>query len=312
MVLKMAKIFKMKKMILLLLIPLLVTGCKCSFLEQEVITHEGKLELTIPEEYYEYLDYNREDIPSFVWHFEGTLNTAKTNLKANEVMFHSNDDIKLSKLIKELLDSYRENNRLTVLTVKEEKEHETFLNSQVNGKWEKVFFRPENQVMYNEVAYISLENGLKLSLDYRRFEAKDENDVIQTYYAWQYTQGIRMILHYPFQVIKKGEVKKLVLLSLYDQTRYTIGTHNSLKAILKDDKYLNDEGFRKFFYPEYDEKKGMTEEELAMNIQIVKDYYVNGLNGQDGSNFTFEYLGKKFEIEFTESCYFIKYLKDIE
>ncbi len=121
-----------------------------------------------------------------------------------------------------------------------------------------------------------------------------------------------MILHYPFQVIKKGEDKKLVLLSLYDQTKYTIGTHNSLKAILKDDKYLNDEGFRKFFYPEYDEKKGMTEEELAMNIQIVKDYYVNGFNGQDGSNFTFEYLGKKFEIKFTESCYFIKYLKDIE
>ena len=56
----------------------------------------------------------------------------------------------------------------------------------------------------------------------------------------------------------------------------------------------------------------MTEEELAMNIQIVKDYYVNGFNGQDGSNFTFEYLGKKFEIKFTESCYFIKYLKDIE
>ncbi|HPV55257.1 MAG TPA: membrane lipoprotein lipid attachment site-containing protein [Bacilli bacterium] len=302
----------MKKMIFFILASLLLTGCKCSFLEQEVIAHEGRLELKMPEEYYDYLDYNESDIPNFVWNFEGSINTAKTNLKSNEVMFHSNDDIKLSKLIKDLLDSYRENNRLTVLTVKEEKEHETFLNSQVNGKWEKVFFRPENQVMYNEVAYISLENGLKLSLDYRRFGAKDENDVIQTYYAWQYTQGIRMILHYPFQVIKKGEDKKLVLLSLYDQTKYTIGTHNSLKAILKDDKYLNDEGFRKFFYPEYDEKKGMTEEELAMNIQIVKDYYVNGFNGQDGSNFTFEYLGKKFEIKFTESCYFIKYLKDIE
>lgn len=40
----------------------------------------------------------------------------------------------------------------------------------------------------------------------------------------------------------------------------------------------------------------MTEEELAMNIQIVKDYYVNGFNGQDGSNFTFEYLGKSLKL----------------
>lgn len=80
----------------------------------------------MPEEYYDYLDYNESDIPNFVWNFEGSINTAKTNLKSNEVMFHSNDDIKLSKLIKDLLDSYRENNRLTVLTVKEEKEHETF------------------------------------------------------------------------------------------------------------------------------------------------------------------------------------------
>lgn len=311
MVLKMAKIFKMKKMILLLLIPLLVTGCKCSFLEQEVITHEGKLELTIPEEYYEYLDYNREDIPSFVWHFEGTLNTAKTNLKANEVMFHSNDDFKLSKIIKELLDSYRDQHRLSVLTVKEEKENETFLNKEVDGKWEKVYLRPEGNIMYNEVAYISLSNGLKLSLDYRRFDVKDEEGNLETYYAWQYSQGIRMILHFPFQVIKKGEVKRLVILNLYDQTKYTIGTHNSLKAILKDDKYFEDEGFRKFFYPEYDEEKGMSEEELAMNIQLIKDYYIGEFNGQDGANFTFEYLGKKFEVEFTEKCYFIKYLKDI-
>ncbi len=76
-------------------------------------------------------------------------------------------------------------------------------------KSEKVYLKVIDGNMSNEIAYITLDNGLQLTINYLKFQVEQEDKSIKTYYSWQYSESIRMILYYPLMVVKdKDENKK--------------------------------------------------------------------------------------------------------
>lgn len=302
----------MKKILLVLTLMLsfVFTGCS---LTDNTTENEGTITLEILDEYLSYLDYKSSEMPNFTLVFEGIVNTNEAVKNKNEVIFSNNDDFVMSEIIANLINKYKDDKtRFTTIVVSEELKAETMMNSKkiVNGKekYEKHYLEVYGKKIYNEICYITLENGLQLSIDYRRFESFDENENLKTYYAWQYRQSMRMILHYPLIVVKNNNKKVFVIVPLLNNTSYTIGTQLDVKKILENDKYYTDPGFRTFFYPNYDENKGMTPEELQDNIDYVKQFYLDNFEGNDESIFTFKYLERLYSIEFKDTNYVINYL----
>ena len=66
---------------------------------------------------------------------------------------------------------------------------------------EKVYLKVKDEKVYNEIAHILLDDGLILSINYARFIDSDN----VTYYKWQTTESIRMVLHYPFMITNKTD-----------------------------------------------------------------------------------------------------------
>lgn len=303
----------MKKLLLLLLLVvslLILPGCG---LTNNSAPNDGTITLEITEEYLSYLDYKASEVPNFTLAFDGVINTNDAVKSNNEVVFSNNDDFVVSEIIANLINKYKDDkDRFTTITVIEELKAETLMNSKkiVNGKekYEKHYLEVYNKKIYNEICYITLENGLQLSIDYRRFQSLDKEDNLITYYAWQYKQSIRMILHFPLILIQKNNKKAFVLVPLLNNTTYTIGTQLDVKKVMENDKYLTDDGFRTFFYPDYDENKGMTSEELLEKKEQVKGYYRDNFEGNDGEEFSFKYLERTYSINFNDTNYIINYI----
>lgn len=302
----------MKKLVLLLLFfsSLVLTGCG---LTANSVPNEGTITLKMPDEYLSYLDYKASEVPNFTLNFEGIVYTNDAVESNNQIVFSNNDDFVISELIANLIDKYKDDEyRFTTITVSEELKGETLMNSKkvVDGKdkYNKHYLEVYNMKIYNEICYITLDNGLQLSIDYRRFQSLDDNGNLITYYAWQYRQSIRMILHYPLILIEKDNKKTFVIVPLLNNTTYTIGTQLDVKKIMKNDKYLTDENFRTFFYPNYDENKGMTPEELLENQEYVKKFYIDNYNGIDEESFSFKYLEKTYTIIFNDKNYIINFV----
>lgn len=303
----------MKKILLLLLLfisPIVLTGCG---LTNNSVPNEGTITLNMTDEYLSYLDYKASEVPNFTLSFDGVINTNEAVESNNQIIFSNNDDFTVSEIIANLINKYKDDKtRFTSIVVSEELKAETRMNSKkiVTGKekYEKHYLEVYNKKIFNEICYITLENGLQLSIDYRRFQSIDENDNLITYYAWQYRQSIRMILHYPLMLIQKDNKKSFVIVPLLNNTTYTIGTQLDVAKVIKNENYLTDEGFRTFFYPDYDENKGMTPEELQEQKEYVKKYYIDNFNGSSEEIFTFEYLERIYSINFNEKSYVINYI----
>lgn len=302
----------MKKIYLFLLIILLVSLSGCG-LTGKSVPNEGTITLEMPDDYLAYLDYKASEIPNFTLYFDGIVNTSDAVKSNNQVIFTNNDDFLISDIISNLINKYQDNEHLfTSITVSEEIQAETLMNSKeiINDKekYEKHYLEVFNKKIYNEICYITLENGLQLSIDYRRFQSLDENNNLITYYAWQYRQSIRMILHYPLMLFEKDNKKRFVIVPLLNNTTFILGTQLDIKEVIDNDLYLIDDGFRTYFYPDYDENVGMTSEELLEKQQVVKSFYIENFDGIQEDIFLFTYLERLYSIDFNDTNYIINYI----
>lgn len=284
-----------------LLMIIILLSLSCVFKEMfsvNVMEMDGVIHLSIDERIIDYFPY--EEIPSYDLTFDGKVNITENRQGAYECIFTKNDDFFVSNIIKDLIEKYKKLDEARVYTavISIEDTNETWMNLRDEKRDEKVYLKVTDGAIYNEITYILLENGLILSVNYARFV--DDNNV--TYYKWQKTESIRMVLHYPFMITnniakvsnKNGSSKSFVLLALPLGVTYSFDlTTKRLEKLLEDDKFLEDT----YYSYRYRTDTGKDD---------VINFYTTYFNGHvDGDNLLFDYLGINFKVSFNESYFII-------
>ena len=312
----------MKKIYTLLIVILfLFTLTSCS--GSDVEPNDGKVVFEFPKEYLEYLPYVEGEVPNFVLIFEGNINTVVSASLSNRKFFSKNDDFVLSDIINDLIEDNKDTDevkgRLKIRLIKEEEQFETRMNKLVKGKNDEL--KQESQIMkvidgkvFNEIAFISLPNGLTLSIEYRRFVSDFEGSN-KTYYSWRYTTPLNMVLHYPVMLhLNEAGEKEFLIVPLPSTIEYHLSVSSQLPLEkLLEDKYF-ESNFRSFYYPDWSDDPSVNEEfDLDSNIKQVKDFHLNNdvfTAKEENGVFKFSYIGYNFKITFENEYFQIDILED--
>lgn len=289
----MTRIFKY---ILLLVISILLSislGCNLNIFRVETVENDGSFTLTIDEDVLKYL--NTTDIPNYTCTFDGVLKSSKYRTGEFEIAFYDNDDFFLSRIIENLINEYKEKNRVSFKSISSDNETESWMNRKQDDVNEKEYIKIKDNKIYNEIVYISLENGLQLSINYARFSDFEGN----TYYRWQKTEGIRFVLHYPLMVYHNEEHDRneVVVMPLPNGVIYYFDTTTKqIDALLKNDKYLKEE-YYKFGYVNSYEK----------DYDNIVNYYLTDAKGvKTSEGIECEFMSNKFLVTFAEDSFSLK------
>lgn len=284
----MKNIRKILLVIVLVFSSLLLVGCN------ETIPNENSVTLYLADSYKDMI--KDTEVPSFTLNFKGNLNTIANVNKTYYTVFSNNDDIILSDAISELLAEYE--GRVEYVIVNEDEVAQRKFSVIENGVLKNIDMKCDDNKVYDEVAYIDLENGLKLTIDYCRFVSDGK-----TYYTWRYSRSIAMYLYYPLMKINNNSNIELVLLTLPNKVKLHVGPELKLINILDKDEYF-EKGMYTFEY-----QSGETEEEKkAYVINYYQGYKYNKI---DDNSFTFEYLNNKFKVELQENTFSIEWMERI-
>lgn len=287
---------RISKYILLLVISILLSislGCNLNIFRVETVENDGSFTLTIDEDVLKYL--NTTDIPNYTCTFDGVLKSSKYRTGEFEIAFYDNDDFFLSKIIENLINEYKEKNRVSFKSISSDNETESWMNRKQDDVNEKEYIKIKDNKIYNEIVYISLENGLQLSINYARFSDFEGN----TYYRWQKTEGIRFVLHYPLMVYHNEEHDRneVVVMPLPNGVIYYFDTTTKqIDALLKNDKYLKEE-YYKFGYVNSYEK----------DYDNIVNYYLTDAKGvKTSEGIECEFMSNKFLVTFAEDSFNLK------
>ena len=280
------KISKLLIILLLITFTLFFSGCN------DTIPNEGKVTLDISSDYKEYI---KSEIPSFTLYFDGTLNTIKNVNKSYYTVFSGNDDIILSDALSKLFKEYE--GKVEFEVVKEKKSRNREFSYLEDGKVKNKMMPLDDEVSYNEVAYIPLSNGLKLTIDYCRFVSDGV-----TYYSWCYERSISMYLYYPIMVIENEGVKELTILTVPNKVKIHVTPELRLSNILQKDTYTKPNLYN------FEYASGSTIEEKK---NIVWDYYEAYNLSERADKFTFDYLNNKYQVELNDVGFQITWLNKV-
>lgn len=302
----------MKKVLLslLLILTILLTGCfgdANSIFGNSVNPNQDKIVFTIEDDFASFLV--GDEIPTFTFEFDGNLNTVKNVNKKFYTSFTKNEDKILSDALTNLFEKYKDNIYFDTIG-SDEVQTTLFSTLDQYGNVVNVEYEPDDKKVYEETAYISLENGLKLTVDYRRFTYNGK-----TYYSWKYTAAITMYLYYPCMVIEGAEgslTNNLVLISLPNRVTFKVGPNQRLDTLINSKTYIDDEDciYYTFNYLESDDKDVTLT--LDQKQQYVIDYYINEMNGSYDENtktISYSYLGNNFTVELLENNFKMHYVK---
>lgn len=307
----------MKKVISLLLLLFLVfqlIGCGGN----RVSPNNGQIVFSFPDDFKQYLPYEESEIPSYTLTFEGNINTVVGATTSNKKVFSKNDDFVMSDYLENLFNENQSN--LTVRLIKEEsKKFETKMNSLVlndKGEYESKthVLKVKDGIVYNELAYITTNEGLTLTVEYRRFVAILENNTEKTYYSWRYSSPLNAVLHYPLMIVlNENSEKEFLIVPLPTKVVYHLGvsTQVPLSTMLEKDDYMQP-NFRTFYYPNYSDDPRELQKNFDREADIleVKSFYTKApFDGYEKEgNFYFSYLGKDFKVSFDEYSFQIDYI----
>lgn len=287
---------RISKYILLLVISILLSislGCNLNIFRVETVENDGSFTLTIDEDVLKYL--NTTDIPNYTCTFDGVLKSSKYRTGEFEIAFYDNDDFFLSRIIENLINEYKEKNRVSFKSISSDNETESWMNRKQDDVNEKEYIKIKDNKIYNEIVYISLENGLQLSINYARFSDFEG----KTYYRWQKTEGIRFVLHYPLMVYHNEEHDRneVVVMPLPNGVIYYFDTTTKqIDALLKNDKYLKEE-YYKFGYVNSYEK----------DYDNIVNYYLTDAKGvKTSEGIECEFMSNKFLVTFAEDSFSLK------
>ena len=285
---------KIKNFCLFLIFCLIfLSGCSCNEIFSFSVTPvENGITLTYDQDIITHLAYENIELPSYTIEFDGTLNITENRQGEFECIFAQNDDFTVSKLVANIIDEYKEKGRVSFREISKDEEMETWMNLRNETQDEKIYLQVKDGIIYNEIAYITLENGLQLTINYARFTDKDNN----LYYRWQKTESIRFVLHYPLMVIKQKDAHKFVFIALPNRVVYNFDTTTkTIEDLITKDKFLGAEFYTFEYTNSYEE-----------DYQNYINYYQENFNGRFIDNtFVYTFLGYDFSITFNQENFII-------
>ncbi len=296
-------------MMLLFLMAVVLSACGGN----KVSPNEGEIVFEFPTEYRNLLPY--AEIPDYHLTFEGNVNTIDAATSPNKKAFGRNDDFVISDLLADLFLEYEEMNRLEIRLLLTREAYETRMNTleiddDGNPVQKSQILVVEGGQIFEEIAYLALENGLTLSFEYRRFVTLI-NEVPKMMYCWKYTTPLNAVLHYPLVLhVKADETKEFLIVPLPPKCVYHMGVNDnvSLQSFYEKDEFM-DVLYRSFYYPDFnDDPRSGEMFDLEANILKVKEFYLNNFSGEEsGDLLNFSYLGRKFSVSFLEDAFVIDY-----
>ena len=310
----------MKKILIIFLF--ICTICFTGCFVNEVVPNENSITLTLDDDFASVIE---GEIPSFTFNFDGNLNTIASINKSFYTVFSNNEDIILSDALIKLFDQYKD--RLYI-DVKSKQTVDTvfFSTLDADGNVKNLKYTPDNKEVFVETAFISLENGLKLTVDYSRFVYNGKQ-----YYTWAHTNSITMYLYYPMMAIENGLKNKLVLITLPNRVTYSVGPSLDLSNVLNGVSYIDDDDCLYYTFKYITDLNGDGKDEtLQEQQQYVIDYYVNEYNGSykeyiviedvvendqvvkkevTKKEITYSYLGNNFIVEIYEKNFKMHHLE---
>lgn len=284
----------MKKIFSFLLVCLVafsLVGC----FENEYVSNEGSLSLTLSSEYSEKMMYTA---PSYTLEFEGVINTLANNKYSYYTSFTHNDDLVVSDLIANLFETHKD--RMFVVTDDVKRGNKTRLNRMIDGKYKGGKVNVDDSTRYYETAYILLDNGLQLCVTYCRFVSNGE-----TIYRFRETKNIELSLLYPLMLIKTSEEADplFVCLPLPFLVTSRISGSSTKKAqeIYGNSDYIaskdHDVSFYVFDYPSIEDSKSFC-------INYYTNYFSATLVSED--NYSFTYNNIEFKLAFYENYFTVR------
>ncbi len=309
------RIFKMKKFLIvfILFVSLLLSGCSGN----QVSPNENEIIFSFPETYLQYLPY--DEVPDYHFTFSGIVNTIDTATTTNKKVFGKNDDFVVSALLSDLFDYYENNNRFETRLLLTQQAFETRMNRLVlNDDGEFVqksqILRVEEGMIFEEIAYILLENGLTLTFEYRRFATKI-NEVLTMMFCWKYTTPLNAVLHYPIIIQKNNDEDTILyIVPLPLKSVYRLGLNDKipLPTFVEKEEFLKPI-YSHFYYPDFNEDpRADVVFDLEDNVEQVKDYYLTYHQGYlEGEFVFFTYLNVKFKVVFHEEDFEIVWVENL-
>lgn len=307
----------MKKisLLIILLISLFLTGC--GEFRSVVEPREDSITLTLDDDY---ASFTKGEIPSFTFEFEGTLNVLSNNTNKFYVQFSNNEDKILSDALNKLFKKYEDRTHIELVSKNTGVSSTLFSTINEYGAVINVEYTPDKYEEFDEIAFIDLENGLKLKIEYRRFVYNGEN-----YYTWSYRMPLTMVLVYPFMVLENTPTNDFLLIAL--PTRVAPNIYNNSVAnkkvnisnLINSSTYAYSETSMYYTYSYVDVSESKDEQQKILdNQKFIIDYYVNNFDGKYEEttneqneivkNLTYSYLGNDFLITLFDNNFKMKYV----
>jgi len=269
----------MKKIlfILILIATLFITGC--GGFTNVVEPRENSITLSLDDDYASFVD---GEIPSFTFNFDGTLYVISNNPNKFYVQFSNNEDKILSDALNKLFETYKDRTHIELVSKKEGVSKALFSTLNEYGTVINQEYTPDDHTEYDEIAFIDLENGLKLKIEYRRFKYNGEN-----YYTWSYRTPLSMVLVYPFMVLEGELTNNFLLIAL--PTRVAPNIYNNsiadrkvnISNLINGSTYAYSESSMYYTYSYVNVSKSEDEaQKIIDNQQYIIDYYVDNFNGR--------------------------------
>lgn len=306
----------MKKIliVILLLFCVLLTGCGDVF-RNNVEGNENRITFSLGNDYLEFVE--GDPSPTFIFNFNGNLNTV-VNRKSFFAQFSYNEDKILSDALNLLFTQYKDRTHIELVSKNTGVNKTKFSTINKYGALVNQEYTPDDYTVYHEKAFISLENGLKVKIEYRRFLYNGN-----TYYTWPTTQPLTMTVVYAYMIIEQSDklTNKLVLITL--PTRIAPTVYNNVVAdrsigisnIINDSTYVYNNDSIYYTYDYLNESDSEDEEQkIKDNQQYVIDYYVNEWNGkyveeESGKFIYYSYYGNNFKVELLDETFKMHYLE---
>lgn len=317
----------MKKLliILILLFPLFLTGCD---FRNTVEARENSITLSLDDDYAKFIE---GEIPSFTFNFEGTLNVIANNPNKFYVQFSNNEDKILSDALNKLFETYKDKMHIELINKKEGVSKALFSTVNEYGTVINQEYTPDDYAEYDEFAFIELENGLKLRIEYRRFLYNGAN-----YYTWSYRTPLSMVLLYPLMVLEGELTNSFVLTAL--PTRVAPSIYNNsvankkvnISSLINGKTYVYSPDSMYYTYSYVNVSESKDEAQIILdNQKFIIDYYVNNHNGvyeetisqeqtEEGlkdvviKTIKYQYLGNEFLINLYDNNFKMHYVGKIQ
>lgn len=277
----------------------------CGIFKNKYVTMEHGVDITIPDDWKAHFLYPN-DVPSLHFGYDG-INVLEASTK-DHYTFVENDFYAISDAwgayLKEFKDDY-------IITKATKQTNET-VSARLGSEFlplDKEMEDPNNPGHFIEqecsMEYLIVcfdEDGTRYSCSFRTFVSSGKR-----YYGYAYTGNLEIKLNMPVMVIKENNEKKLLLLPLPFDTKYTVSNNARLDSILKKDSYMEASNYI-FDYPTTYSKddyviEGSDETKKELSIEqkqkFIEDWYIKYCNGkyEDGVLYV-EYAGARFSVNF--------------